>query len=172
MSARILIVEDHADLRHLIRMMLEFDGYEIYEASDASEGLEMVHRVRPHLLVLDIMLPGGMNGLDLCRLLKTNPALGLPAVVLVTARGQPRDIEAGLAAGADAYLVYVASSGSQLGAGPRGRHPVISSRCRAGKRRISTRRLNFSMFVAELFNIIYIVSSSITSADDLGIVIP
>ena len=83
MSARILIVEDHADLRHLIRMMLEFDGYEIYEASDASEGLEMVHRVRPHLLVLDIMLPGGMNGLDLCRLLKTNPALGLPAVVLV-----------------------------------------------------------------------------------------
>lgn len=42
MSARILIVEDHADLRHLIRMMLEFDGYEIYEASDASEGLEMV----------------------------------------------------------------------------------------------------------------------------------
>lgn len=105
MSARILIVEDHADLRHLIRMMLEFDGYEIYEASDASEGLEMVHRVRPHLLVLDIMLPGGMNGLDLCRLLKTNPALGLPAVVLVTARGQPRDIEAGLAAGADAYLV-------------------------------------------------------------------
>ena len=105
MSARILIVEDHADLRHLIRMMLEFDGYEIYEASDASEGLEMVHRARPHLLVLDIMLPGGMNGLDLCRLLKTNPALGLPAVVLVTARGQPRDIEAGLAAGADAYLV-------------------------------------------------------------------
>lgn len=71
MSARILIVEDHADLRHLIRMMLEFDGYEIYEASDASEGLEMVHRVRPDLLVLDIMLPGGMNGLDLCRLLKT-----------------------------------------------------------------------------------------------------
>lgn len=65
MSARILIVEDHADLRHLIRMMLEFDGYEIYEASDASEGLEMVNRVRPHLLVLDIMLPGGMNGLDL-----------------------------------------------------------------------------------------------------------
>ena len=43
----------------------------------------MVHRVSPHLLVLDIMLPGGMNGLDLCRLLKTSPALGLPAVVLV-----------------------------------------------------------------------------------------
>ena len=86
-------------------MMLEFDGFEIYEVSDASVGLEMDHRVRPHLLVLDIMLPGGMNGLDLCRLLKTNPALGLPAVVLVTARGQPRDIEARLAAGADAYLV-------------------------------------------------------------------
>lgn len=46
-------------------MVLEFDGYEIYESSDASVGLEMVHRVRPDLLVLDIMLPGGMNGLDL-----------------------------------------------------------------------------------------------------------
>lgn len=47
-------------------MMLEFDGYEIYEASDASVGLEVDHRVRPHLLVLDIMLPGGMNRLDSC----------------------------------------------------------------------------------------------------------
>ena len=65
----------------------------------------MVHRASPHLLVLGIMLPGGMNGLDLCRLLKTSPALGLPAVVLVTAHGQLRGIEAALAAGADAYRV-------------------------------------------------------------------
>ena len=77
MSARILIVEDHADLRHLIRMMLEFDGYEIYEASDASEGLEMVHRVRPHLLVLDIMLPGGHERLGLVSSLENQPSSGI-----------------------------------------------------------------------------------------------
>ena len=76
MSARILIVEDHADLRHLIRMMLEFDGYEIYEASDASEGLEMVHRVRPHLLVLDIMLPGGHERLGLVSSLENQSCSG------------------------------------------------------------------------------------------------
>lgn len=105
MSARILIVEDHADLRHLIRMILDFDGYEIHEASNASEALESIHRLQPDLLVLDIMLPGGMDGLELCRLLKTNPALGSPAVILLTARGQPRDVEAGMKAGADAYII-------------------------------------------------------------------
>lgn len=62
-------------------------------------------RVRPHLLLLDIMMPGSMDGLDLCRLVKSDPSLGMPRVVLLTARGQSQDIEAGMNAGADAYLL-------------------------------------------------------------------
>ena len=105
MSKRILIVEDHADIRKLVRLTLEFEDYEIHEAGNADEGLEVVRRLRPDLLLLDVMMPGKLNGLDLCRLVKTDLSLGRPQVVLLTARGQSQDVEAGMNAGADAYLL-------------------------------------------------------------------
>lgn len=105
MSKRILIVEDHADIRKLVRLTLEFEDYEIHEAANADEGLEAVRRLRPDLLLLDVMMPGKLNGLDLCRLVKTDLSLGRPQVVLLTARGQSQDVEAGMNAGADAYLL-------------------------------------------------------------------
>ena len=105
MSKRILIVEDHADIRNLIRMTLEFEYYDIHEAANAQEGLDAIRRLHPQLVVLDIMMPGEMDGLDLCQMVKNDPSLGLPQVVLLTARGQDKDIEAGMNAGADAYLL-------------------------------------------------------------------
>ena len=105
MSKRILIVEDHADIRKLVRLTLEFEDYEIHEAGNADEGREAVRRLRPDLLLLDVMMPGKLNGLDLCRLVKTDLSLGRPQVVLLTARGQSQDVEAGMNAGADAYLL-------------------------------------------------------------------
>lgn len=86
-------------------MTLEFEDHEIHEAANADEGLEAVRQLRPHLLLLDVMMPGRMDGLDLCRLVKSDPSLGMPLVVLLTARGQRQDIEAGMKAGADAYLL-------------------------------------------------------------------
>ena len=105
MTKRILIVEDHADIRRLIRMTLEFENYEIHEVANADEGLLAVRGLVPDLLLLDIMMPGSMDGLDLCRLVKSDPTLGKPQVLLLTARGQSHDIEAGMNAGADAYLL-------------------------------------------------------------------
>lgn len=105
MSKRILIVEDHADIRKLIRMTLEFEDYDIHEAANADEGLEAVRQLRPDVLLLDVMMPGQLNGLDLCRLAKTDPTLGWPRVILLSARGQSQDIEAGMNSGADAYLL-------------------------------------------------------------------
>jgi CheY-like chemotaxis protein len=105
MTKRILIVEDHADIRKLIHMTLEFEDYDIHEAPNADEGLLAVRRLRPDVLLLDVMMPGELNGLDLCRLVKTDPTLGLPQVILLSARGQSQDIEAGMNAGADAYLL-------------------------------------------------------------------
>ncbi|MCE1191200.1 MAG: response regulator [Acidovorax sp.] len=105
MSQRILIIEDHADIRRLIRMTLEFEDHEIHEAVNADEGLAAVQQWRPQLLLLDVMMPGSMDGLELCRRVKSDPALGCPWVVLLTARGQSQDIEAGMMAGADAYLL-------------------------------------------------------------------
>ncbi len=105
MGKRILIVEDHADIRRLIRMTLEFEDHEIHEAANADEGLVQVRLLHPELLLLDVMMPGSMDGLDLCRLVKTDPTLGRPNVILLTARGQSQDVEAGMSAGADAYLL-------------------------------------------------------------------
>ncbi|MBT9511133.1 MAG: response regulator [Acidovorax sp.] len=105
MTKRILIVEDHSDIRKLIRMTLEFEDYEIHDAASADEGLEAVRQLRPQLLLLDVMMPGAMNGLDLCRLVKSTPEFGFPQVILLSARGQSQDVEAGMNAGADAYLL-------------------------------------------------------------------
>ncbi|MES2187145.1 MAG: response regulator [Pseudomonadota bacterium] len=106
MSKKILVVEDQPEIRRLIRMTLEFENYQISESSTAMEGAAAVEQLRPDLLLLDVMTPGGMDGLELCRRVKQEgDGLYRPAVILLTARGQQQDIDAGLAAGADAYLL-------------------------------------------------------------------
>ena len=102
---KILIVEDHADIRRLIRMTLEFEAFDIHEAADAQTGWDMARALRPDVLLLDVMMPGPINGLDLCRAVKADPALAGVPVVMLSARGSSTDREAGIAAGADAYLV-------------------------------------------------------------------
>jgi DNA-binding response OmpR family regulator len=102
---RVLIVEDQADIRKLIRMTLEFEAYEIHEAADGSEGLRMAYAVRPDLLLLDVMMPGELDGLQVCQTLKADPEMAHVKIVLLTARGQVRDRQAGNLAGADEYLV-------------------------------------------------------------------
>ena len=102
---RVLIVDDQPDIRKLIRMTLEFENYEIHEASDGASGLRLAGGVLPDLILLDVMMPGEIDGLQVCRAVRANPALSGTRVVLLTARGQARDHEAGRLAGADEYLV-------------------------------------------------------------------
>lgn len=100
---RILIVEDQADIRKLLQLTLEFERHEVHEAHDGAQGLERAQALQPDLVLLDVMMPGEIDGLTLCRRLKDQPRP--PLVVLLTARGQAADIEAGRQAGADDYLV-------------------------------------------------------------------
>jgi CheY-like chemotaxis protein len=102
---KILIVDDHADIRRLIRMTLEFDSYEIHEAADGEAALAAVASMQPDLVLLDVMMPGAIDGLAVCRHIRASPALAATRVMLLSARGQARDREAGLQAGADSYLV-------------------------------------------------------------------
>jgi DNA-binding response OmpR family regulator len=102
---KILIVEDHADIRKLLRMTLEFEDCEILEATDGEAGLLIALLETPDVVLLDVMMPGAMNGLDVCRVIKREPFLQHTRVVMLTARGQSGDREAGMAAGADDYLV-------------------------------------------------------------------
>lgn len=103
---RILVVEDQADIRRLIRWSLDEEpDIELFEAATGQLGLEAVRALRPDLLLLDVMMPGELDGLQVCQRIKSDAAMRGIKVVLLTARGQVRDREAGQAAGADEYLV-------------------------------------------------------------------
>jgi len=105
MTQRILIVEDQPDICKLIRMTLEFSDFEIHEANDGESGLNMARAVSPHVMLLDVMMPGLLDGYQVCTRIKQDPAMKHIKVIMLTARGQASDLEAGQAAGADAYLV-------------------------------------------------------------------
>jgi CheY-like chemotaxis protein len=101
---RLLIVEDQADIRKLIRMTLEFEDYDIHEAVNGVEGLRKAIEIAPDLILLDVMMPGELDGLAVCARVRADPALRQTKVVLLSARSQLQDFEAGTKAGADAYL--------------------------------------------------------------------
>jgi DNA-binding response OmpR family regulator len=100
-----LIVDDNHQLRELVKMTLAFSDFEIHEADNGKEALTLVKAIRPDVVLLDIMMPGDLNGLDVCRYIKSDPELSQTKVILLSARGQKTDLEAGGTAGADAYFV-------------------------------------------------------------------
>lgn len=102
---KILIVEDHADIRRLIRMTLEFEPVEIREAPDADAGLALARDWGPDLVLADVMMPGTIDGIGLVRALRADPALRHVPVLVLSACGQSADRQAGLAAGATDYLI-------------------------------------------------------------------
>ena len=104
MRHRILTIEDQPDIRRLIRMTLEFKGYEVIEADDGEHGLRLARQQRPDLILLDVMMPG-VNGLEVSRRLGQDPQLHDVPVVMLSALGQANDVQAGLATGVRAYLV-------------------------------------------------------------------
>lgn len=101
---RALIVEDQADIRELIRMTLELEDMEIHEAENGDAGWVVAQKLLPDLILLDVMMPGVMDGFDVCKLLRADPRLRRSKVVMLTARSQDTDRQQGLQAGADAYL--------------------------------------------------------------------
>jgi DNA-binding response OmpR family regulator len=100
----ILVVEDQSDIRRLIRWSLDAEGHEIHEASNGQTGLTGASLVKPDLILLDVMMPGEIDGLEVCRRVKAGSEYGRPLVLLLIALAQKRDREAGLAAGADGYI--------------------------------------------------------------------
>ncbi len=99
----LLVVDDNADNRAILVARLESQGFATAEAEDGPEALEAVLRLRPDLLLLDVMMPG-MDGLEVTRRLKADPALPFTPILLVTARTAVQDVVRGLEAGADDYL--------------------------------------------------------------------
>jgi len=100
-AEKILVVDDEATIREVIRRYLERDGFEVMEAADGDAALDVVEEVEPDLVVLDLMLPG-LDGLSLTRRLREYSAV---PVIMLTAKGAVEDRIEGLELGADDYVV-------------------------------------------------------------------
>ena len=98
------MVEDQAEIRELIALVFDGSDIDLTEACSATEALDRARSFKPHLVLMDVMMPGPMNGLDACARLKADPAYGSPMVVMLSAKAQQADFDKGTQAGADAYL--------------------------------------------------------------------
>lgn len=102
--SKILVVEDDPAIRRVIVLAVKSAGHSpVLEADTGDGGLSVLRRERPALVLLDVMLPG-MDGIEVCRRVKSDPALAATAVILLTAKGEEQDIVAGLDAGANDYV--------------------------------------------------------------------
>ncbi len=99
----VLIVDDEPSIRETVGFILEMEGFRVATAEDGEQGLEAIRRLRPPVVLLDAMMPK-RDGYDVCRTVKDDPGLAAVRVVMLTAMGQQRDRERGLAAGADHFV--------------------------------------------------------------------
>jgi DNA-binding response OmpR family regulator len=102
-SPRILVAEDDEDLLRFIRLTLTRVGYEVLEARDGRQALELALASPPDLAVLDVMMPG-VDGCEVTRRLRAEPATRHMPVILLSARAQGEDVARGIAAGANDYV--------------------------------------------------------------------
>lgn len=102
-KAKILVVEDEPDIREILRFNLENEGYKVLVSDSGEKGLRIAEEEKPDLLLLDLMLPG-MDGLDVCRKVRTNNELAHCSVIIITAKGEEIDVVTGLELGADDYI--------------------------------------------------------------------
>ncbi len=102
-SKNILVVEDDLDIRELISFNLQNEGHQVFEAKDGEAGIDKARQKLPDLILLDLMLPG-IQGLDVCRVIKSDQETKETPIIMVTALGQEEDIVKGLETGADDYI--------------------------------------------------------------------
>jgi adenylate cyclase len=100
---RILVVDDSEESRDIIVTRLRAHGYETAEAADGEEGLMAVNECAPDLILLDVTMPK-LDGIEVCRRLKSDSNRPFMPIIILTARADTKDVVAGLDAGADEYL--------------------------------------------------------------------
>ena len=101
--AKVLVVDDAEEMVRLLKCQLESQGYQVVTAGSGCAALDLVAAERPDVMLLDVMMPE-MDGIEVCRRLKADPATCTIPVIMLTAKGSDEDFVAGLNAGADDYV--------------------------------------------------------------------
>ena len=102
-ASRVLVVDDDPVIQKLLKVNFEMEGYEVLSAADGAEGLDQAGSGRPDVIILDVMMPK-MNGLEVLAALKADDSTKNIPVILLSAKAQAGDVQAGLDRGANAYV--------------------------------------------------------------------
>ena len=111
---QLLVVEDDPTIMSLIVILLEREGYDVIQAGSAEEGLRLAAEKPPHLVLMDVALPG-MDGLEATRLLKSREGTARVPVIALTAQAMKQDVERASLAGCDGFIVKPLSTQHFLG---------------------------------------------------------
>ena len=103
MAKTVLVVDDELSILVPVRFLMEQLGYQVLDAQSGEEALEIIIKTKPDLVLLDIMLPG-IDGYEVCEILRLNPEYKDIKIIFLTAKGRELDVAKGLALGADAYI--------------------------------------------------------------------
>ena len=99
----VLVADDDADIRDLVAFKLEQAGLEVLAVGDGQAAVDTARARLPTLAVLDVSMPG-LSGIDVCRMLRSDPSTAGMLIIMLTARVQEQDVEGGFSAGADDYV--------------------------------------------------------------------
>lgn len=103
MPKKVLIVDDETNIVISLEFLIEQAGYDLRIAHNGQEALEQMAAFEPDLILLDVMMPR-INGFDVCRRVRENPAWQKTKIIMLTAKGREVEVAKGLALGADAYI--------------------------------------------------------------------
>ena len=103
MAKEILIVDDEPNVVVPIQFLMEQQGYRVMIAERGEDALDLIYQYKPDLVLLDIMLPG-IDGYEVCEIVRLNPNFRKVKIIFLTAKGREEEIAKGLALGADAYI--------------------------------------------------------------------
>ncbi len=114
MPATILIVDDEPNIVVPLQFLMQQNGYRVLVAHSGEEAIEAILQYRPDLVLLDIMLPG-IDGYEVCEIIRLNPEWKDTRVIFLTARGRDVDMAKGMVLGADAYITKPFSNADVVG---------------------------------------------------------
>ena len=100
---KILLVDDEPDILEIISYTLKSDGYHVYTAENGAEAIELAKKIKPHLVILDVMMPE-MDGIEACEVIRNDSEIGNTLIAFLSARGEDYSQVAGFNAGADDYI--------------------------------------------------------------------
>jgi len=102
---KILIVDDKEEVRELVEVTLKSENYRVFQAGNGKEAIGIARQEKPDLIIMDIMMPGKIDGIEATRIIKSDPETRGITVIMLTAKGQNSDKKNGHEAGADDYFV-------------------------------------------------------------------